>query len=201
MTIENVKVGDKVRVITGGKSSGHYMKPDSIVEVTKLCGNTIQVKGKTYRRDYLAGDDYAHDDGVREQFLVEKDFELYVAKPALDLTKPLQMKNGKAVQLVHLLDKGKDYPIRVYDPAADNLLGYSLAGEYIVGVEDSRDLINVPEKVVVYKNLWDGGTIGYRDFESAEEAQKVADEFTKQNPLLKRIACARVEFVVGQFDE
>ena len=107
---------------------------------------------------------------------------------AIDWTKPVQTRDGRKVRVlctdgpkrspvIGIVD-GNTYP-SIWDGKGKN-------------ASSATDLINVPEKRVVWVNMYPGdhGSYGY-------DEKAIADDYCG----LHREACIRVEYEVGQFDE
>lgn len=110
---------------------------------------------------------------------------------SIDWTKPVQTRDGRKVVIyctdapgterVHGRVEGSGWP-----------LSWQADGAYKCGGASSLDLINAPEpKRVAWVNLYPD------QHGSAYKTKAEADEFCAHN----RIACVRVEWSPGQFDE
>ena len=105
-----------------------------------------------------------------------------------DFTKPVQTRSGLPVTIITTEGRGY-YPIVGYigdctHPDAWPKDGISKHGYY-------DDLINVPEKRVMYANM------NFNHCSYLYSSRKVADA----NAAPQRIACIRVEYLEGQFDD
>lgn len=120
----------------------------------------------------------------------------------LDINKPVQTRDGKPARIL-CTDKKGNLPILALFGEDDRVGVYTMYGDFAenLGLEHPLDLINVPEKHVRYINVNSnqgnsvveqccmiGGT--YATSDEANEWKTAA-----------RIACIRVEFKEGQFDE
>lgn len=116
-----------------------------------------------------------------------------MTKP-FDLTKPLQTRDGREVR-IYATDAGGEYPIHGAVKEGQGWLheGWSIRGELVRGLERCLDLVNVPQKNVRYLNIYPAEMDVIRTHATKELADSVA--------AIGRIACVRVEFEEGQFDE
>lgn len=118
----------------------------------------------------------------------------------LDLTKPVQTRNGfNDVEIIAINGRTPNYPIIGY-LGGNNILHYWT----VSGLSAERtvlDLVNVPEKHIVYLNIYDSTpTSGIMSYKYATKAE--ADKIAKNTEsYVKRTACIRVEYTDGQFDE
>ena len=121
----------------------------------------------------------------------------------LDLTKPVQTRDGEPVRILATDAKGS-YPVvgLVYESEAgeDEAEFWTAAGHYYAaGMESGFDLVNVPEKLVGYLNVYGTrsqyGQTSYRLYGSRAIADAEADD------MRGRIACIRVECEEGRFDD
>lgn len=115
----------------------------------------------------------------------------------LDLTKPVQTRDGRAVRILATDVADSDYPIVAatqYEPEDEIVETFTREGHLLLrpGVDTTsgNDLINVPEKRVLWLNIYDGS---YPSHDTYEEAERSACS--------SRIACVRVEYEIGQFDK
>lgn len=109
----------------------------------------------------------------------------------IDFSKPVQAKKGNEA-VIYTTDGKGEYPVvgQVKKEDDDWRSGcWTLSGENPTQDSD-YNLINVPEKHVRYINFYSGG-IG------AHEDRKAADKVATAS----RIACIRIEFEDGQFDD
>ena len=121
----------------------------------------------------------------------------------LDLTKPVQTRDGRKVRVLATDRKGAAYyPVLGLLTQADGeetVESWTLVGEFYSGDTDEADLVNVPEKIVGYLNVYGTrsqyGQTSYRLYDSRAIADAEADD------MRGRIACIRVEFEEGRFDE
>lgn len=138
------------------------------------------------------------DNGCR-QGLFPKRFKLAeAAKPALDLTKPVETQDGRPVTIV-LTDARGDNPIKGYIGDDETLLGWYASGQYYSSEKNWRDLRNVapkPLERIVYANVYknsDGELYAGQTYSS----RGVADGKAASS----RVGCVKLELVEGQFDE
>ena len=108
-----------------------------------------------------------------------------------DFTKPVQTRSGLPVTIITTEGRA-GYPVLGYIGDEKDLSHWSLNSHYVLDLDNKYDLINVPEKRVGYINLFSNFTArgNYTD-------KSQADRSAGQN----RIACIRVEYTEGQFDE
>ena len=118
----------------------------------------------------------------------------------LDLSKPVQLRCGDKHTLV-CADLGKlvntkfECPILTIYNNTGSLFQWRVSGRLEPSRENSRDLINAPEKHTVYISFCENefGLFIGGFFHSADTARAAGGSF--------RIACVRIEFEEGQFDE
>ena len=106
-----------------------------------------------------------------------------------DFTKPVQTRSGLPVTIITTEGRGK-YPVLGYIDQDEVPFRWDENGEHTIS--DAFNLINVPEKRVMYVNVYNDNEPVYRC-----QSRKDADE----KECKKRIACIRVEYTEGQFDE
>ncbi len=105
----------------------------------------------------------------------------------LDLSKPLQTKDGHPVEFVGVSKNPKvPYPVAVV--LLDDIETYTLDGAYCKERNMSADIINVPEKIVRWVNVYE---------ETGWPTQQAACN-ASHNGCIARI---RIEFTRGQFDD
>ena len=112
----------------------------------------------------------------------------------IDLTKPVQTRDGLKVRVLCTNMKGRDTVAGVItdDDGTDMVDAWQADGHYNIGPEEARtDLINVPEKRVVWVNVNPGNWM--HTYPSKDDA----DEYASHS----RLSRVRVEYEVGQFDE
>lgn len=116
----------------------------------------------------------------------------------IDWDKPLRTKSGLPVRLV--TNKATDLEYRrhgviVEGKDFDTYIIYKNDGSY-QSHPNELDLENVPEKIVRYVNLYEkeGPSWFYKSRQDSDKAASCRIGGS-------RIACIRVEFEVGQFDE
>ena len=117
----------------------------------------------------------------------------------IDLTKPVQTRDGLKVRVLCTNMKGRDTVAGVITDhdGTDMVDAWQADGHYNIGPEEARtDLINVPEKRVVWVNMYeDSEHFGHNTLEEAIEGGE--NGYGKQGC----DARVRVEYEVGQFDE
>ena len=124
-------------------------------------------------------------------------------KKELDLTKPMQTRDGRKVELLTDNLSG-DYPLVGLVTEADGsrlLIKVTREGRFSAFWTDDHpsDIINVTTRHVRYVNFDDDGSaFSFTSRHLADQAAKIADEVLG---IPRRIACVRVEFEDGQFDE
>ncbi|MDE2105110.1 MAG: hypothetical protein KGL39_48170 [Patescibacteria group bacterium] len=116
----------------------------------------------------------------------------------LDLTKPMQTRDGRKARLLASDLKSQFQLVFVItDKDGNEHVGERYAdGRYSSGYDRPHDIINVPEppKVhVEYRNCYQRGVLNYYGYPSRVEADKEAGP--------NRIACIRITWTEGQFDE
>jgi len=105
----------------------------------------------------------------------------------IDITKKYKTRDGQ--DFTPLSDKGRgDYPIIGYIGKANVIQRWSKDGLFCLAISCHHyDLVEVKEKKVAYLNV-------YPDY---HRSRSIADGYAAEN----RIACVRVEYEEGQFDE
>ena len=109
---------------------------------------------------------------------------------AIDFTKPLRTKSGQAVTLLSTEARG-DYAVLGYMGDNSSISSWTKSGRFDLDGPSSFDLENIPEKRVAYVNCYESG--GVYTYESRARADVSARH--------DRIACIKVEFVAGQYDD
>lgn len=109
---------------------------------------------------------------------------------AIDFTKPLRTKTGHIVTLLSTEARG-DYAVLGYIEDNSVISSWTKSGRFDVYEHSLYDLENIPEPRVAYVNCYDFGG-GY-----AYESRARADATARPD----RIACIKVEFVAGQYDD
>ena len=118
-----------------------------------------------------------------------------------DPTKPCATVDGRKAKVMAVdVDGGNDGPLI----AARIANRVAALGEYIAlfypngsafGFDAQEGLVNVPEKIVRYVNWYETGNSAFvTSYASRRDAENAAAGW-------HRIACIRVEFEEGQFDE
>lgn len=108
----------------------------------------------------------------------------------IDWFKPVQTEDGRAVTIFATEAVG-EYPVVGQIAGSDVVLRWRLSGESTMTRCRSLDIKNVPEKRVVYLNMYPNGVPGIHP------TRKHADERAQ----FDRQACVRLEYTEGQFDE
>jgi len=114
--------------------------------------------------------------------------------PSLDLTKPVQTRDGRKVRVLCTDGPGESPVIGIVDDGCDDVCRWPLNGRATMNVDMSIDLINTPMTPRTFErwfNVYDTG-IG-----SEHHTRKKADG----NALSARIARKRVVFTEGEWDE
>jgi len=106
-----------------------------------------------------------------------------------DPTKPVQTQGGCKAEICY--NDGKLIVAVTHRIAGKTAHEYDQDGKALYSPE-SFDLINIPEKRVGYINFYGSGYAGY-----AYDTRAKADQLSKTC----RIACVRVEYEDGQFDD
>lgn len=121
------------------------------------------------------------------------------AERPLDLTAPVQTREGNSVRILATNRKGR-YPVvgLVLVGDREDLSSWTDDGRphERIAEELPGDLVNVPQQRTVWVNVY-GGKIGMSTLAhpSREAAEKAAIDSST------RIACIRVTYTEGQFDE
>jgi hypothetical protein len=101
----------------------------------------------------------------------------------------LRTRSGETVTLVSIDGRGRQ-PILGYIGRSTTLSSWGRDGKfYVTGEESQDDLINPPEKIVRYVNIYRG--------KPGHATRAEADAESSSS----RIACIRVEFLAGQYDD
>lgn len=114
---------------------------------------------------------------------------------AFDLTKPVRLRDGRPVKIL-CTDLKADQPIagRVMDEDGDreSVETWYENGHYLYNDRVSEmDLVNMPKRHVMYINFY--GNDMFVSHSTKADAESNASDH--------RIACVRIEFEEGQFDE
>lgn len=110
----------------------------------------------------------------------------------IDFTKPVQTRRGYPVMILTTDGRG-NYPVVGYIRESTDVHTWMSSGRYCTGPEGPLDLINVPEKRVVYVNLYPYPHLSPGFHPTRKDADKYA--------MSQRHARVRVEYTEGQFDE
>ena len=109
----------------------------------------------------------------------------------IDLTKPVQTRDGRKVRVL-CTDGPEEFPVAGYVARAKRPTVWTRGGHYNLNLREAEiDLINVPEKRVVWVNMYPSKIA--QPHTSKINADQRADH--------DREARIRVEYEVGQFDE
>ncbi len=107
----------------------------------------------------------------------------------IDFTKPLKTRGGRDVTLVTTTARDTRYPVLAYLGESTSLSMYTSEGKfYFDGSESDCDLMNVPEEIVMYMNVYPGLV----HFPTREQADAGAG--------INRIGCNRV-VLQARYDE
>ncbi len=113
---------------------------------------------------------------------------------SIDWTKPVQTRDGRKVT-IYTTTAPTEHPVHGYVEGWGGPTFWTSGGLFLGDAESDEDLINVPEapepKRVVWLNMYLDGVGG--PYPTKAAAQKWALEH--------RVACVRVEWTPGQFDE
>jgi hypothetical protein len=113
-----------------------------------------------------------------------------MTKP-VDFTKPLMLRNETPFTLMGTNFRGP-CPVQGYAGDAKHLVERYPDGRYYCdGTDSPFDIVNVPEKIVGYVNIY-RNNIGSFTI-SRKEANSIAHT--------GRIGCIRIEYTEGQFDD
>ena len=112
-----------------------------------------------------------------------------------DFTKPVQTHSGLPVTIITTEGRGEFQVIGYIGDSVGVSIWYK-SGKYYSNADGDLDLINVPEKRVIYMNGYSNRTM-YGPFHSRTHA----DICDKDGLSGDRTECIRVEYTEGQFDE
>jgi len=115
-----------------------------------------------------------------------------------DPTKPVQTRDGNKARIICSDRLAGQSVVALIEHCGSEIIAWFYANgrSNSDNIDRPGDLVNVPEKHVRWVNfyhLYDGGV--HTTYKSRKEADK--GEFVNHN----RIACKRIEFEEGQFDE
>lgn len=116
----------------------------------------------------------------------------------IDLTKPVQTRDGRKALIVTTKLHDRTFPVAAEieidgDSQHTTVNTFTVDGHYMNdGSQRNGDLINVPDKRVVWVNM-------YPDVVCKGFASKHGSDTLDKGK--QREACVRVEYEVGQFDE
>lgn len=118
-----------------------------------------------------------------------------------DPKKPVTTRDGRKARIIATDRKSwdNDFPMiaLVEDDDTENMQTYTSDGKYLMGEPSDEDLINVPESIVRYVNVYRGDNS--EKFYSGGEYNTRADADSWANK--GRVSCIRVEFTEGRFDD
>lgn len=114
----------------------------------------------------------------------------------VDFDKPLQTREGVPVTLITRTGRG-EYPVIGYIEPSTDIASWTAEGNYLSnnGNEHSKDLVNAPVKFVRYVNVYQ---VPHADEEYTINRTRERADMRANN---RRIACVRIEFTEGQFDD
>lgn len=107
----------------------------------------------------------------------------------LDLTKPLQTRNGEKAELVYDGISG-DWPLAVVvhrHSGEITMRTYTREGIFYLDKNSTCNLMNVPEKWTIWLNVYEGQQTGH-------PSRRLADRYAGPN----RIACVEVTYTEGE---
>jgi hypothetical protein len=110
----------------------------------------------------------------------------------IDFTKPIQTRDGHPVEIISTNLRGP-HPVIGYVGNSKTFDQWTAEGKYALGA-GCFDLVNVPEKRVIWLNVYERGMITRHD------SRHLADEWVTRTAS-KRTECIRVEYEVGQRDD
>jgi hypothetical protein len=109
----------------------------------------------------------------------------------LDFTKPIKTRSGKDVEILTTNCRGK-YCVYGNVEGRGNTSAWAIDGLYLCESQpDELDLLNVPDTIVKYINVYDAEE--WMLHPSRAAADTAAASF--------RVACIRVEVVKGRYDD
>jgi len=111
-----------------------------------------------------------------------------------DQTKPCRTRDGRKARIISTDLKSFSPIVAIVDHenGREECVGiFHLNGRIIDHMDRPDDLVNVPEKHVRWLNIYD--TPDAKLYMTKEQADKLADD--------TRLACVRIEFEEGQFDD
>lgn len=108
----------------------------------------------------------------------------------LDITRPVQTRDGRPVRIITWTEGTKEYPIVgvVEDDLGEVLYKWTSEGYFLKGCKayDDNDLINAPERRSLYVNINEKG------FTTSHQSRKIADDYS-----FGRIGLIRVDLEDG----
>jgi hypothetical protein len=116
-----------------------------------------------------------------------------LSKPAFDPAKPVQTRDGRKARIICTDSKASPhYPLLALVGKQDGseiILSFTPGGAYQLGTTGvADDLVNIPEETVLYVNVYPQGYV---------ESTSIPHNSTDAN----RVACVRVVYKEGQFDD
>jgi hypothetical protein len=118
---------------------------------------------------------------------------------AFDPTKPVQTRDGHAARVLAMDIKHPDFTIVAAVSCGDN---YEVVGQYLrdgratAGGPIGRDLVNIPQKYVVWVNVYRHGGSGRLHGEFFASREQADGDAALQ--LIRRIACFDLEISEGE---
>jgi hypothetical protein len=179
-------VGDKVKVVRGEGSDLNNGDVCTVV-ADDVCSHTARVHVKDSQGVLHYNGNLGYND-TRFELVDTSSPE----KPAIDFTKPVVNGYGKLVTILSMSAAGS-YPI-VGQPEGGGVNTYTQEGNYYVdevGYEDLQQALEPKKEVVRYFNVYASGAMPCHSTRADADANATSD----------RIACKKVVFTEGDFDE
>lgn len=167
-------------------------------------GQIMTITGKTGRIEYpflgtMNDCSYEYtEDGYYYQSRTINAFDLVEELSVVDLTKPVQTRDGHTVQLLTTEGRGK-FPVIGYIGDSVRIIAWDKGGRMSTASveEHPLDLVQTPPPVKVgYLNIYEPSSYL---FTSREDADRLARNAAERGKI--RVACIRYEYRPGQFDE
>lgn len=107
-----------------------------------------------------------------------------------------QTRDGRKVRILCTDGNDKDFPIVGFIEGKSKTAHWQLTGQWASGEfhEGKADLVNVPEKRVVWVNVYPANATSKFELSDGHETKEAADMGFRTG----RLACVRVEFTEGQ---
>lgn len=127
--------------------------------------------------------------------------EVNQANPTIDWTKPVQTRDGQPFELLTTKLRSGTHTVLGYIGSDTHVTSFTAQGYYTIsGCEHPHDLVQPPEQVTVYLNVY--GTVYFNVYGTdgsalAHPTRAEAD----RNASGGRIACIKVQYTPGQFDD